>query len=428
MTSRSLTVSGVLPPDFVDLGAKNGPPVPSMINARIALEKFGLDCRYNIFQDRYTVQGFEFGNSAVQVSDEVTLKLRELTRIAFQFDPGAQNMYDAVMRACHAGRYHPVLDFLDDAQQRWDGIARIDTMLPVYFGAENTPFNRALSRLVMIASVRRIREPGCKYDYMIVMHSEEGYGKSPALAMLYGEENFSDQTIIGSDKELQEKFRGKWGIEWPELEGMHKGELEQIKATITRQVDRARPAYGRSVIEVPRSVILWGSTNDDQWLRAHTGVNRRFLPLDVGRIDLAALERDRAQLWGEASYENAEWRESLSLPPKFWSVARKARDGFTQADPWADVLHDVGDQAARAQKKSPGVPTYCVATDKDGNPEERVSSDHVHDVLGIFVEKRNAAIAKRISLCMQSKGWAKPAMHRIGGRPVRGYARPWVLG
>ncbi len=71
-------------------------------------------------------------------------------------------------------------------------------MLIDYFGAPDTPFIRAVSRIVMVASVRRIMEPGAKFDYMTVLESIEGLNKSSGLAALYGLEWFTDQKFLGS--------------------------------------------------------------------------------------------------------------------------------------------------------------------------------------------------------------------------------------
>ncbi len=274
---------------------------------------------------------------------------------------------------------------------------------------------------MLIGSVRRMREPGCKFDYMAVLQSPEGRGKSPAISTLYGEENFSDQAILGlDDKQLAEAVRGRWAMECAELVGLKRGEIENVKAMLTRQRDRVRPAYGRAVIDVPRTMVFWGSTNDDEYLRALSGENRRFLPVTIGLIDVAAIARDRDQLWAEASAEE-EFELSLSLPSSLWGDARAERDMRTQDDPWADLLDHVADDAQRGKQSSRE--DYQVV-----GSEERISSAYVLGVaLGIPQERQTPDQAKRAANVMRSLGWSKPkggGLCRIHGRPVRGYVRP----
>jgi hypothetical protein len=433
--------TAALPLNFVDIvKVKNGDdiPTPSMINTRVAIELLGLQCRYDIFHDRFTVNGSAFGNSALQVSDGVARKLREMIRLQFKFDPGVSNAMDALYRACEENAFHPVLDYLDGL--KWDGKPRIDRWLSTYMRAEDNEFNRGVGRLILIAAVRRIRLPGSKFDCMLVLEGPEGYGKSSALAELFGRSVFTDQTILGvSDKELQEVLRGRWCVEVPELVGLKRADIERVKSAITRETDRARPAYGRATVEAPRSMVLIGTTNDEQYLRALSGENRRFLPVRVGRVDMKALIRDRDQLWAEACEE--EWLEpSLSLPEDLWQHASAARVDRTQDDPWADVLDDVAGKAARAQKafvaagetdEPAEVVTIYDASglDKDGKPEERVSSAYVLDVaLGIPADRRTPEMQKRAGLVMRSLGWLKPkgGTARINGKTVRAYVRPIV--
>jgi predicted P-loop ATPase len=87
---------------------------------------------------------------------------------------------------------------------------------------------------------------------------------------------------------------------------------QKVKAQLSRQEDGSRPAYGRAVIDALRFCVMWGSTNDTQYLRSQTG-NRRFLPVPVGRIDIDAIARDRDQLWAEACVAHI-LGESIMLP------------------------------------------------------------------------------------------------------------------
>jgi predicted P-loop ATPase len=117
--------------------------------------------------------------------------------------------------------------------------------------------------------------------------------------VLAGPENFSDQTILGvRDREAQELLSGIWLFEIAELSNIRRTEVEYIKAFASRTVDRARPAYGRTRIDQPRRCILFATTNNDQHLKE---ADRRFWPVRTTTIDIAALKRDRDQLWAEAA-------------------------------------------------------------------------------------------------------------------------------
>jgi predicted P-loop ATPase len=89
-----------------------------------------------------------------------------------------------------------VLDYLDECQGKWDGKKRIDTWVIDYLGCEDTPLNRAIGRLMLIASVQRARLPGCKFDQICVLEGEEGRDKSTAIRVLAGDETFSDQSVL----------------------------------------------------------------------------------------------------------------------------------------------------------------------------------------------------------------------------------------
>jgi virulence-associated protein E len=117
---------------------------------------------------------------------------------------------------------------------------------------------------------------------------------------------------------------GKIGnfIELGELSAFSRGEVNQIKAFMSRSVDTYRTPYGRMPADFPRQCVFFGSTNNETYLKDETG-NRRFWPVAyrpvVGRqVDLAGLEADRDQLWAEPSRctrtaTNGIWTTSLSF-------------------------------------------------------------------------------------------------------------------
>jgi putative DNA primase/helicase len=149
--------------------------------------------------------------------------------------------------------------------------------------------------------VKRVMEPGCKFDYCPVLEGPGGLRKSTMVETLASSAWYSDTPFeIGKGKESQEQVQGIWAYEMGELSQMGKSEITAIKAFITAKVDRYRPAYGRVIEEHPRQCVLVGTTNESTYLRDRTG-NRRFWPIPIKHIVKTEwLEKYRSQLFAEA--------------------------------------------------------------------------------------------------------------------------------
>jgi putative DNA primase/helicase len=312
---------------------KNPSGTPATLqNTILAIHKLGIECRYDIFHDKLTVEGHELKINVGESIDDICLRIRTAIIQHEQFDPGNQNTFDAVRRTCLANQFDPVVDYLDGLKH--DGKPRIDTWLTVYLGAEDNPLNRAIGRKMLIGAVRRAHEPGCKFDYIVVLEGAQGSGKSTALRILAGDANFSDADILPADpREQQELIVGVWIYELSELAGLRKTEVEKVKMFASKTCDSARPAYARSRVDRPRRCILVGTTNDAEYLQDATG-NRRFWPVPTGTIDLDALRRDRDQLWAEA----AAATEELTIPRELWGEAEERQNSRLVGDPWDDRL------------------------------------------------------------------------------------------
>jgi len=177
---------------------------------------------------------------------------------------------------CQENRVNPVTDYL--SKLRWDGVPRLDRWVVDYLGASDTELNRAIGRKALIAGVRRPRQPGCKFDYIIVLEGPEGILKSTVIEILAEvRTNFNDQTIFGKkDQQAQENMLGVWLYECAEMTGFDRSKADEIKAFASRTVDRCRPAYGHGRKDQERQCVFWGTTNDQDYLKSDTG-NRRFL-------------------------------------------------------------------------------------------------------------------------------------------------------
>src|SRR5262249_45045781 len=163
-------------------------------------------------------------------TDDTVSAARSLINNTYGIDCGDANTLAGIKEIAFENAYDPVLNMLDDFQGKWDGVKRLDTWVIDYLGCQDTSLNRAIGRKVLVAACRRAREPGCKFDTITVLEGVEGTNKSTAIRVLAGDDNFSDQSILGvSDKEVQEQLDGVWMHENADLAGMRRTDVEHIK-------------------------------------------------------------------------------------------------------------------------------------------------------------------------------------------------------
>lgn len=253
-------------------------------------------------------------------------------------------IYDAVNVVAQRNRFHPVREYLEGCI--WDGVPRVETLLVDYLGAEDSPYTRAVTRKTLAAAVARIFRPGCKFDYMLTIHGEQGIGKS-ALAAKLGGPWFSDTFFTVQGKDAYEQIQGVWIMEVGELAGMRKAEAEAVKLFVSKQADRFRPAYGRRVQDFPRQCIFIGTTNEAQFLRDTTG-NRRFWIVSTPNRPTRDMWKELTPemvclIWAEA-VEIFRAGEELRLPDELEAEAREVQETYKEENPKIGVVAEYLDR------------------------------------------------------------------------------------
>ncbi|WP_380786844.1 VapE domain-containing protein [Sphingomonas sp. R86521] len=205
----------------------------------------------------------------------------------------------ATVLAARENGFHPIREYLEGVA--WDGVERIDRLFVDYLGTEDNVYTRQVARLMMVAAVARVFEPGCKWDHAVILEGAQGVGKSTFIRILGRNWSVELDGNFHDAKSMVEKLQGGWIVELPELTGFAKSEVQDIKAFISRQFDKVRLAYEARAQAFPRQSILIGSTNSGEYLRDATG-GRRFLPIEchVKAIDTARFRKDVDQYWAEA--------------------------------------------------------------------------------------------------------------------------------
>jgi predicted P-loop ATPase len=205
-------------------------------------------------------------------SDDKRLQHYLNTRYDFTSQAMIMNAFTDVVRQ---NTFHPIKEWLESVE--WDGVERLDTLFIDYLGTPDGLYEREATRRMMIAAVKRLYEPGCKFDECMIIAGPQGSHKSSLLARLGGAW-FSDSIKNLEGKEVGEHLQQAWIVELGELSAMKKSDAEEVKAFLSKTSDKYRVAYDRVVSEFPRRSVFFGTTNKEEFLQDMTG-NRRFWPI-----------------------------------------------------------------------------------------------------------------------------------------------------
>lgn len=374
----------------------------SQENVRVFMDYMGVSLRFNDFSNKHEVFWY---NHWQLLSDEVLLNVR---MAAEEKGLKCEEKYfvDCIKNLAYSNRFHPVREWR--ATLKWDGRKRLDRLLTDYCNAEDTELNRAYSRKFLIAALRRVMEPGCKFDCMLVLEGPQGAGKSSFAEILASKPWFSDSLYLGSrPKDTAEQTAGKWIVECAELVGMTKARREQIKGWLSRNTDHATMKYDRFGTDFPRQFVVIGTTNEDTYLDDPTGA-RRFWSTEVYDIDLKRLREDREQLWAEAALYESQG-ESLELPVRLRQ-----------------------DQAAMARvriRESYMVDELRLARDSETgqNLEDfagAVETEELWTFLNIQADRKDRYRNQELEDAMRVLGYTKERRRKGGRNPIPCYLKP----
>jgi putative DNA primase/helicase len=196
-----------------------------------------------------------------------------------EFSPATVGQAVEVVARRH--RFHPVRDALN-ALPPWDGIRRNAHWLQENLGVRDSDYVRKVGELFLRGMVKRVMEPGCKFDYCLVLEGTQGRGKSTAARIL-GWHWFGDTDLNLDSKDALLSLPGHWVYEIAEMGSLMKAEEKKQKSFLSRQEDEYRPPYGKRTIKVPRQSVFIGTTNEMEmgYLKDPTGA-RRFWPVLCG--------------------------------------------------------------------------------------------------------------------------------------------------
>lgn len=313
---------------------KNGRIEATIENVALAVRRAdlcGMDVRFDRFRDE--IMYATKGNDWQPFRDADYSRLRIVLERAGFKAIGRELIRDVVLLVADENPFDSAITWLEGLP--WDGVPRVETFLQQYFGADDSPYTRAVSFYLWSAMAGRVLEPGVKADMVPILIGGQGEFKSSTVAaMAPAPEFFTEVNFHEQDADLARKMRGRLLAEIGELRGLHTRDLESIKAFITRTHENWIPKYREFAAQFPRRLVFIGTTNKEEMLADDTG-NRRWLPVRTGAADIEAVKRDRDQLWAEA-------RELFKLFGVMFqgaeTMGREVHKQHTITEPWTEEI------------------------------------------------------------------------------------------
>lgn len=269
------------------------------------------DCLYNYLEERY-------GITARKIIDSVFTEQYQI-------------------RA-----FHPVKEYLNNCALMWDGQQRAETLFIDYLGAEDNRYNRMACRKMLLAAVRRIFNPGCKFDTMCIFMGGQGIGKTTFVERLGGKW-FTNSIRDVSNKDAYQQLDGNWIIEMGELATLKKADTDIMKNFMSKTIDSYRPAFGHMVVDVPRQCVFFGTCNDTNFLKDPSGGRRYWvIPCtqmrDIGgkRIYDTFTPSFVEQIWGEVM--SWPFDEPLVMPADLRQEIIEREEKYSENAEFIDMI------------------------------------------------------------------------------------------
>jgi len=389
-----------------DMNKDNRPlkTLNNAVNYLITLPQIQDAFRFNVFSGMIEINSSapwykERGSRGPNLSDEDIVLLKYFLAKTMQVEFSQQSVLEAIIVVAHKRHYHPIRNYLNAL--KWDGVPRIDTWMIKYGHAIDTVYTRDVGRKILCAAVRRVFEPGCKWDYVLIVEGSQGIGKSTACRIL-GRNWAGDMQLDPHAKDSIAMMLGKWVIELSEMTALRWHDANSLKSFITREKDTVRLAYERHAKDFPRQSIFIGTVNPEHvgYLNDITGNRRYWIVRFNGQVDLVSLENDCDQLWAEARLRYEDEKPYLSGD--------------------AEKL-----QVLEAQARMPEDPmrSNVVRWVRDNPETMEITTDGILEYLGVPMKSINRADQSRIAQALVEMGWDKVIMRDSGVFTTK-YRRP----
>lgn len=292
-------------------------------------------------------------------------------------------------------------EFIGKRLPEWDGVPRVERFFTDICGAEDSEYARELGRYVFAALFgRAFTTTGIKADITPILIGKQGTYKSTLVAAFALKPGTSREVpFLARDDDMKRMMRGASVVEIPELSGMGKRDVDEVKFFLSLIEDSWIPKYQEATITVPRRCVFFATTNNTEVLVDPTG-SRRFAPIETGVINIDEAREIMPQLWAEG---HAIFVKEGIPHKRLEELARLRAHNFEVHDPWVDaILEWIEKEGERPAADRTPITSANLLTCAIGMASSRVTRRDVSRVSGI----------------MRAQGFVR-SVAKINGRGVR---------
>ena len=270
-------------------------------------DQLSLYLKHNEFsQEHELLKDIKIGNTFFK-KGELPSNFDSVVKVYFESVLGVaytnQALLDGMETFFSERSYNPVIAYMEQAAENWDGRERINQMLQVYLGADDNPLISKIAEMWLVGAVAKVYDPFVKFDYVLDLVGGQGVGKTSLLQKLGGAW-YTDAVTDFANKDNYDIMLKSLIVNDDEMVASNRMSFAETKAFISKTSLRFRKPYMKRTEEFAKNFVLARTTNQKEYLKDKTG-ERRFLPVlaNINNQKKHPMEIEPEtieQIWGEA--------------------------------------------------------------------------------------------------------------------------------
>jgi putative DNA primase/helicase len=309
-------------------------PYTCIENTQALLDHYGITVKYNEMSKDEEV---EISGANFHFDTNRNAKLTWIINKAHHKGYDKQEIDEHVSYIANQNAYHPVRDWI--LSEKWDGKNR----LLEYYATitSDTEMKELLMRRWAIMCVAAIFEPkGIRPQGVLTFEGGQGMGKTTWLERIVGNKEWvrDGQELKTTEKDSILDVLSRWIVELGEIQStFSKSDIQSLKAFITKDLDRIRPAYAKKTNEYYRRTCFFGTVDEQKFLNDANG-NRRFWTISVSDIDLNP-SINRQQFWRQI-YEHYLEGERWWLDREEVAQLNESNEAYMSINPLEEICEE----------------------------------------------------------------------------------------